>query len=266
MEDTKSSGTHTSPSSQVQHTTQPIPHGTDRSKMLTLLVSLSLIIGLFSLYGIFSLHSKLNNVTGNAVAVPTGGDTNVPSGNLPSQNLPTKVAVSADDDPVLGKSNAPVTIVEFSDFECPFCGRHFSQTHPDIVKNYIDTGKVKLVYRDFPLSFHPNAEKAAEAAECANEQGKFWEMHDKLFSNQQSLSVANYKQWAKDLKLDSAKFDSCLDSGKYASEIAKDEADGTKYGVSGTPSFFIDGQLLVGAQPYSAFQQAIDAALAAKGK
>ena len=175
---------------------------------------------------------------------------------------PSAVKVSIDDDAVLGDENAKVTMIEFSDYECPFCGRHFEQTYPQIKKEYIDTGKVKLVFRDFPLSFHPQAQKAAEAAECAGEQGKYFEMHDKLYSNQESLSVDNYKKWAKEIGLDTAKFNDCLDSGKMASEIAKDMADGTSYGVKGTPGFFINGKPVSGAQPFSVFKQAIDAELA----
>jgi protein-disulfide isomerase len=166
--------------------------------------------------------------------------------------------ILADDDPVKGDQNAPVTIVEFSDFQCPFCGRFWSQTLPQIKEDYIDTGKVKFVYRDFPLSFHQYAQKASEAAECADEQGKFWEYHDKLFENQQFLDTESLKQYAADLGLDTEKFNSCIDTGKYSSEVRKDFQDGQTNGVSGTPTFFINGQKLVGAQPYSAFQQIID--------
>jgi protein-disulfide isomerase len=225
-----------------------------------------MIISVF--LGILLIVSFLTNIyifskVTNLGALPSGGQVPSPSpsaGNQPTGPAP-KVDVSADDDPAKGDKNAPVTIIEFSDFECPFCGRWFTQTYPQLKSEYIDTGKVRLVYRDFPLGFHPNAQKAAEAAECADEQGKFWEMHDKIFANQQAIAVANLKQYAKDLGLDSSKFDSCLDSDKYASEVQKDYQDGTAAGVSGTPSFFINGQLVVGAQPYSVFKQAIDAEL-----
>ena len=169
---------------------------------------------------------------------------------------------SADDDPVEGAKNAPVTIIEFSDFQCPFCERFYTQTLPQIENEYIKTGKAKLVYRDFPLSFHENAQKAAEAGECADEQGKFWVMHDMIFENQASLSVADLKKYAGRVGLDQAKFDSCLDSSKYAAEVQKDQTDGQAAGVTGTPGFVINGRLIVGAQPFSAFKQAIDAALA----
>ena len=181
---------------------------------------------------------------------------------------PVKFDVSVDDDPVIGDANAKVTIIEFSDFECPFCSRFYTQTEIQLRKDYVDTGKVRLVYRDFPLSsIHPNAQKAAEASECADEQGKFWEYHDLLFVKQESWAgtdgITAFKQYAKDLGLNSGQFDSCLDTGKYASETEKDFQDGSNAGVSGTPSFFVNGEQVVGAQPYSVFKQLIDKNLAA---
>ncbi|MBU1111270.1 MAG: thioredoxin domain-containing protein [Nanoarchaeota archaeon] len=170
--------------------------------------------------------------------------------------------VSIDDDAVKGNADALVTIVEFSDFECPFCGRYVQDTYPSIVENYIDTGKVKYVFRDFPLSFHANAQKAGEAAECAGEQGMYWEMHDLLFANQNALGIASLKAYADDLGLDTGDIDECLDSGAMADEIAQDMADGQRYGVSGTPAFFINGKLISGAQPFSVFEAEIEAALA----
>lgn len=167
-----------------------------------------------------------------------------------------------DDDAVRGNPDATVTIVEFSDFECPFCGRFYSQTYGQIKSEYIDTGKVKYVFRDFPLGFHSKAQKAAEAAECAEEQGKFWEMHDMLFENQNNIAVKDIKGYARDLELDGEAFDECLDSGKYYDEVQEDMADGAGAGVTGTPAFFINGQMLSGAQPFSSFKQVIDAELA----
>ncbi len=169
--------------------------------------------------------------------------------------------VLLDDDPVQGSAEASVTIVEFADFECPFCLRFFRQTYPLIQERYIDSGKVKVIYRDFPLDAHPHAQKAAEAAECADEQGKFWEYHDLLFQNQQALSVADLKSYARQLGLNPARFDECLDSGKYAEEVKRDRADGISLGVSGTPTFFINGKKFIGAQPFSAFEEVIQKAL-----
>jgi len=170
--------------------------------------------------------------------------------------------IDTTEDPVEGDPNAPVTIIEFSDFQCPYCETFFSQSLPQIRSQYIDTGKVKMIYKQFPLSFHPKAQKAAEASECAFAQGKFWEMHDTIFNNQASMSVANYKKWAGEMGMDQAAFDQCLDSGSMAASVAADQAAGMQAGVSGTPSFLINGQLVVGAQPFPVFQQAIEAALA----
>ena len=209
------------------------------------------------------------------------GDNSSPTGGTvvnPGNNVPTgPVEVSADDDPVLGKDNAPVIIIEFSDFQCPFCRKFWTDTFEQLKTEYIDTGKVKLIYRDFPLdSIHPMAQKSAEAAQCANEQEKYWEYHDKMYGEQNILdggsiegpvqstvtyTVNDLKKWAKDLGLDSGKFDSCLDDGKYEDEVKNDFQDGAQAGVQGTPSFFINGKQLSGAQPFSAFKQAIDAEL-----
>ncbi|MBS3150821.1 DsbA family protein [Candidatus Woesearchaeota archaeon] len=193
----------------------------------------------------------------------TGGTVNIP--DVP--DIPTGIAsVNAedlvDDDPVLGNKNAPLTIVEFSDFQCSFCARFRQQTFDQIKKEYVDAGKVKFVYRDFPLSsIHPMAQKAAEAAECADDQGKFWEYHDVIFEKQASLSIASLKQWASELGLDTNDFNKCLDSGKYSSEVNKDSNDAQKAGGQGTP-FFIVGEVPVsGAQPFSAFQQTIESQL-----
>jgi len=206
------------------------------------------------------------------VSISTGGfgrgNTAVVDNNARNQpSVPTGVAaVSAedytDDDPVLGEDNAPVTIIEFSDFQCPYCARFREQTFDQIKENYIDTGKVKFVYRDFPLSsIHPMAQKAAEASECADEQGKFWEYHDKIFAGQSSLSIDNLKQWANDLGLDTAKFNSCLDSGKYESEVKNDLSDGSAAGGRGTPYFLVGNTALSGAYPFDSFKQAIESQL-----
>ncbi len=181
----------------------------------------------------------------------------------PTQPAPGRVQVSVDDDEVIGSANAPITIIEFSDFECPYCGRFFDETLPQIKTDYVDTGKVKIVYRDFPLQFHPEAMPAALAADCAGEQGKYYEYHNKLFENQDSLGVANFKAWASELGLNTVQFNSCLDTQKYANEINKDTQDGINAGVSGTPTFFIGNPVngyvkVVGAQPYSVIRSVID--------
>jgi protein-disulfide isomerase len=179
---------------------------------------------------------------------------------LPPPDLP-RVEVAAKG-PSRGPDNAPVTIVEFSDFQCPYCGRAYP-TVEKLMKDY--DGKVRLVFRHFPLSFHPNAEKAAEAAACAQDQGKFWQMHDKMFTNQQKLDVNDLKSFAKDLGLDTGKFDKCLDSGEKAALVSSDEKDGQQAGVNGTPAFFINGIFINGAVPYEQFKETIDRELKRKG-
>lgn len=165
----------------------------------------------------------------------------------------------ADDDPFLGDPNAPVVMVEFGDFQCPFCARFFRETESKIIDKYVKTGKVKFVYRDFPLtSIHSVAQKAAEAAECADEQNKFWEYHDLLYQRQQLISEENLKMWARELRLDLDKFSSCLDSGKYTDEVDKDFSDGQSLGVSGTPATFVNGRMLAGALPYEQFERIIE--------
>jgi protein-disulfide isomerase len=181
---------------------------------------------------------------------------------MPSNPTPSAGPVSftiTDKDHSFGSKNAKVTLVTFSDFECPYCGR-FYPTVKEIMKQYGD--KVRVVFKHFPLSFHKNAQKAAEASECAAEQGKFWQMHDKIFENQQLLSFDQLKAWAKDLKLNISQFNSCLDSGKFAQKVQADMQEGAQKGVDGTPATFVNGILVSGAQPFEAFKQMIDQELA----
>jgi protein-disulfide isomerase len=189
----------------------------------------------------------------------------------------TTSSTTIDDDPVLGSSDAPLTLVEFSDYQCPYCGRFFKNTYPVLKEEYIKTGKLRYVYRDFPLSFHKQAPKAHEAASCVGEQGKYWEMHDSIFSDQKKMEVEDLREKARVLGVDMSTFNSCLDSGKYAAEIKKDIADGTKAGVRGTPSFVlgptnengeVKGPFIRGAQPTAYFKNQIDLLLkqVSKGK
>jgi protein-disulfide isomerase len=163
--------------------------------------------------------------------------------------------------PPKGEKDAPVTMIEFTEFQCPFSGSFARDTLPKIEEEYIKTGKVKFYFRDYPLSFHQYAQKAAEAARCANEQGRFWAYHDKVFENQEILSLENLKKWAVELGLVKGKFDSCLDEGKFEEVVKKDFADGQAAGVRGTPAFFINGRLFSGAQPLESFREAIEKAL-----
>jgi protein-disulfide isomerase len=157
--------------------------------------------------------------------------------------------------PSRGPTNAAVTIVEFSDFQCPYCGREYPVIER-LMKEY--EGKLRLVFRHYPLDFHPFAQKAAEAAACAQDQGKFWELHDKMFSNQGKLAVADLKGYAKSLGMDATKFDKCLDSGEKKALVDDDLKAGSAAGVSGTPAFFINGIFVNGAQPYEQMKQAVD--------
>ena len=169
---------------------------------------------------------------------------------------PARTVVATDGHPSHGAANAPVTIVEFSDFECPYCGGLFP-TLKEVEKNYKD--QVRIIYRQFPLTqIHAHAQKAAEASLCANEQNQFWAMHDAMFGDQAGLSVDGLKQKAEKLSLDTAKFNTCLDSSKYAAAIRSDIAEGVKVGVSGTPAFFVNGRFFSGNQPYEEIQKVID--------
>ncbi len=201
-------------------------------------------------------------------------ENNQPTPQQAPQRDPQPVRISLDDDPIRGDPNAPISIVEFSDFQCPFCARFHIQTLPSLLEEYIDQGKVNFVYRDFPIqSIHPNALPAAVAAECADEQGKYWEYHDTLFEKQSSWSrldsesaISTFSQFAQDIGLVQEQFDSCLESGKYLEEVQGDLSDGRDYQITGTPGFFIGNDeigfvKLNGAQPFDAFKRVIDAQL-----
>lgn len=162
-----------------------------------------------------------------------------------------------------GTGSGKVTMIEYSDFQCPFCGRAYP-TIKQLEAQYGD--QLEIVFKHFPLSFHPFAQKASEAAECARDQDKFWEYHDILFTHQDNLAVSDLKKYAADLKLDTSKFNSCLDNDDKKDIVAADMAEGQKLGVTGTPTFFINGESIVGAQPITAFQTAIDKALGGSSK
>jgi protein-disulfide isomerase len=174
--------------------------------------------------------------------------------------LPNRVDVKAEG-PSKGSPDAPVTIVEFSDYECSYCAGA-EVTVKRVLEAY--PGKVRLVYRDLPLSIHPHAPKAAEAAHCAGEQQRYWDMHDVLFANQRALKVDDLKAHARKLGLDAAKFDACLDSGRMAGKVDADRKAGEALGLDGTPTFFVDGRPYVGGRPFEAFQEVIDHTLSNK--
>lgn len=173
--------------------------------------------------------------------------------------------VLAEPAAVRGSADAPVVMVEFTDYQCPFCARHQSDTEPQLLTEYIETGKVRHVIRDLPLPFHTMADEAAQAARCAGDQGKYFEMHDVLFETQDvwgaATGVEAFAEAASSVGLNTATFDSCMSSGKYADAVAADLELATAVGASGTPTFFINSEKLVGAQPFASFKQVIDAKL-----
>jgi protein-disulfide isomerase len=241
-----------------------------------------LILGLVLVIGIaaFFAGSYVTNLNSNQISEKDLEDAiaklelKILQNQLPTKQPQLPVKISTDNDPIIGDPNAPITIIEFSDFQCPFCARFHIQTLPLILEEYIEQGKVKLVFRDFPIqSIHPNALPASVAAECANEQGKFKEMHDMLFDNQNKWNsqdtddaLSLFSQYATNIQLEQDTFDSCLTNGKYIDEIKKDLDDGREYGVSGTPGFFVGNDEigyveLKGAQPFESFKKIIDAQL-----
>ncbi len=227
-------------------------------------------IGLIGLIVGYSLASgmKVSSGTAQVVQAPTAAAPAAPS----DQDL---TPPSLEGGLVLGKADAPVTLLEFSDVQCPFCRKWVRETEDLIRKNYVETGKVKIVFRHYPLNFHPGAMPAAMAIECAAEQSQDagWKMHDALFAEQDkkdpsgnmvSFTTDDIKTWAKSIAgLNQASFATCLDSNKYADKINQDMADGSAGGISGTPGFWVlgpDGEqrLISGAYPYSEFQAAFD--------
>lgn len=198
-------------------------------------------------------------VWGQNAAIPPS-----PQANPTPQTTGTvqqRLNVPVGSNPAFGPANAPITIIEFSDFECPYCRKWVQETWPLIQKAY--PGKVRLYYRDFPLSGHPNAIPAAVAARCAGEQNQYWAFHDKLFSGT-TLNSAVYEAYAQALGLDTAKFKACTQANRYEKDVNDDLQFGANLGIRGTPTFIINGIPLVGAQPFSAFQKIIDQELAQK--
>lgn len=206
-----------------------------------------------------------NTVASSSAQLPIPENTPPPSG---------PITISLDDDSVMGNKDAPVTIIEFGDFECPFCKKSFEELLPQLKRDFIDTGKVKFVYRDFPLDFHENARKEAEAAECARDQGgdaSYYRYHDQIYtqtkSNGTGLALTQLPVIAKTLGLNAQQFQQCLDSSKYAEEVEKDYQDGMTAGITGTPGWFIGksnndntitAPAVEGAQPYTVFKTIIE--------
>jgi protein-disulfide isomerase len=228
-----------------------------RSHLYAVLLPLAFVLGLSVGY---LFWGRVSQAAPQAAAnvPPTQQEQAADSAN---ENQFRRYDVPVDDDPSLGPSGAPITIIEFSDYQCPYCKRWHDDVWSEIQKNYAD--KVRLVYRDFPLSsIHSDATSAAEAANCANEQGKFWEFHELLFGAKSGLGDDAYKKYAAELNLDSAAFDKCLSDRRYQAEVKADFDYAANLGISSTPTFFINGIPLVGAQPFEVFKQVIDKELA----
>lgn len=196
---------------------------------------------------------------------PTGNVIQQPGEILPG--APTaRITVDTENYPVKGDEDAPVEFVEFTDYECPFCQRHFLQTGSTI-DGFIESGDVKLITMDYPLPFHTQAQKAAEAAHCARDQGgdaKYYEMHDLLFESGVAGGETAFKEYAKQIGLDATKFNTCLTSSKFASTVQDSLAYGAEIGIQGTPGFFINGRIISGACPAQVFAQAINLELEGK--
>ncbi len=239
-----------------------------KNNILTPLLTVLLIVAVFFLGSFWTKVQYLENGGSQPIAVAQQ-----PQQQAPAPNGPVKVSI--DDDPILGDINAKVTIIEFSDYECPFCKRHFTDTLPQLVKEYIDKGLVKLVFRDLPLSFHdPMATTEAIAANCARAQGDdstYFKYHDEIFkrtkSNGNGLALTDLYKISDDLKLNTAKLKTCMDDPKQKEEVQKDLSDASSVGANGTPAFFIgkstdygiiEGVLTSGAQPFSVFKTIID--------
>ncbi len=240
-------------------------------RLNTNLTYAAIVIGVLLAFSV-GMDIRLSNQISNLEA-PSGGNGGSPSPNQGNQGnnggnggSGDTADVSFDDtDPVKGQEDAPVTIIEFSDFECPFCKRFYDNTYGQIVSNYVESGDVKIVYRDLPLNrLHPQAESAAVAAQCVFQIGgndAFWDYHDTIFNNQNQLSESSLKQWAGDVGVSQSEFNSCFDNQETLDEVNADKSAAQSAGASGTPTFFINGQKLVGAQPYNRFQQVIDSQL-----
>jgi len=227
-----------------------------------------IVLLIIAAFFIGSLTTKLSSLQGGAQQPAAGQQGNAAQPTQAQADPNKKYDVSVGSYPVQGNKDAKVTIVEFADYQCPFCEKLYTDTISQIIKQYVDTGKAKFAYRDYAF-LGQESTWASEATACANDQGKYWEFHDYLFTHQGSensgaLSKDNLKGFAATLGLNTDKFNSCLDTDKYAKQVADDLAAGQKGGVQGTPAVFVDGKVVVGAEPFSTFQKLIDQELSAK--
>lgn len=237
---------------------------TDYTLAITVIAS-ALILSAVVWVSASNVSNSINGLQTAIAGISSNG------GSIPQPTAQPTAAPSKDidlsDAAMIGSASATVTIVEFSDFQCPFCRQFYLDTYKKLKADYIDTGKVKLYFKHFPLDqIHPAAKISAEGAECARDQGKFWEYHDKIFDEQAKLgqgtvayTPTDLKAWASEVQgLNANKFNECLDSGVKTALVEAQQQQGFEGGVSGTPTFWVNGVELVGAQPYSAFKQVID--------
>lgn len=237
-----------------------------RSHFYAVTVPLAFLLGLLIGYLSWGQDSATAQV-----AADSSGDTSAVSTQAviqPQQEEPQTVAEQiealerydipiTEDDPFTGPEEAPITLIEFADYECPFCQRHFAEVYPRLLATYPD--QIRFVYKDFPLtSIHPNALPAALAAQCAREQDAFWDFHDLLFSGQLAFGRASYEQYASQLSLDADQFAACLDEERYLELVEESRAYALSLGIGSTPTFFINGIPVVGAQPFEVFAEVID--------
>lgn len=224
--------------------------------LMVLLLIASFLLGM--------LMTKVQYLQNNNPTVPTTGQQQAGTAQ-PSVAPGTPVNVSVGNLPPLGNKDAKVKVVEFADFQCPFCKQWETSVWPSLKRDYIDTGKIAFYWRDYPF-LGQESNYSASAARCANDQGKFWDFHDYLYNNQAqensgAFSKDNLKKFAATMGLNTDQFNSCLDADKDAKAYQQDLSEGQKAGVNGTPTVFVNGVPVVGAQPYDTFKQAIDAAL-----
>lgn len=227
-----------------------------RTLFFSLLIPLAFVLGLGSGYLLWGRSGAATAADGTTTAAGAADDTTAAAADQPIQ----RYDVPVDDDPAIGPDNAAITIIEFSDYECPYCQRWHAETFKQILRDFPD--QVRIVYRDFPLGNHPNATPAAEAANCANEQGQFWAFHDMLFSGTVALGSEGYSQAAQSLGLDMTQFEQCVSERRFSAEVQADLEFAVNLGVNSTPTFFVNGMPVVGAQPYSVFKEVIEKELA----
>lgn len=246
----------------------PLKHPHRRVMFVLVVVGLLMVGALF--YNSYVTNLKLDTLSMELHSQQRVAAATAQAGAQPAQpdlNDPQNITLK-DGAPMMGSADAPVTVVEYADYQCPFCEKFFTEVAPQLKTNYIDTGKVKFYFQDFAF-LGQESNDAAEAAKCAGDQNKYWEFHDYLYNhqtgeNQGGFKPDNLKKFAVTLKLDTKKFNQCMDSHQFQQAVTDETAAGQGYGVSGTPTTFINGNRVVGAQPFSAVQDEIEKALAAQ--